>query len=61
MLNPAKKLLCRQKLSSVPSKSQGNMSPIDGHHSGKAMKAEEIAISLANTSLSNRHQSRQKP
>ena len=37
---------------SVHSQSQGTMSPINAHHSGKAIKAEEIAISQANTSLS---------
>ena len=52
MLIPAKRLLCRQILPSVPSQSQGTMSPIDAHHTGKAIKAEEIAISRANTSLS---------
>ena len=52
MLIPAKRLLLRQKLSSVPSQSQGTMSPMDAHHTGKAIKAEEIAISQANTSVS---------
>ena len=42
MLIPAKRLLCRQKLPSVPSQYQGTMSPIDAHHTGKAIKAEEI-------------------
>ena len=37
---------------SVPIQSQGTMSPINAHHTGKAIKAEEIAISQANTSLS---------
>ena len=50
MLIPAKKLLCRQKLPCVPS--QGTMSPSDDHHAGKAIKAEKIAISQANTSVS---------
>ena len=36
----------------MPSQSQGIMSPIYTHHTGKAIKAEEIAISQANTSLS---------
>ena len=52
MLIPAKKLLCRQKLPCAPSQSQGTMSPSDDHHAGKAIKAEKIAISQANTSLS---------
>ena len=52
MLIPAKRLLCKQKLLSVPSQYQGTMSPIDAHHTGKAIIAEEIAISQANTSLS---------
>ena len=37
---------------SVPIQSQGTMSPINAHHTGKAIKAEEIAISQAKTSLS---------
>ena len=52
MLIPAKKLLCRQKLPCVPSQSQRTMYPIDAHHTGKAIKSDEIAISQANTSLS---------
>ena len=34
----------------MPSQSQGTMSPINAHHTGKAIKGEEIAISQANTS-----------
>ena len=37
---------------SVPSQSQGTMSPINAHYTGKAMKAEEMGVSQANTSLS---------
>ena len=36
----------------MPSQSQGAMSPIDAHHTGKAIKSDEIDISQANTSLS---------
>ena len=37
---------------SVPTQSQGTMSPINAHHTGNAIKAEEIATSQDNTSLS---------
>ena len=37
---------------SVPIQSKGTMSPINAHRTGKALKAEEIAIPQANTSLS---------
>ena len=37
---------------SVPTQSQGTMSPINAHHTGKARKAEEIGTSQASTSLS---------
>ena len=40
------------EIPSVPSQSQGTVSPINAHHTGKAIKAEQIAISQANTSLS---------
>ena len=40
------------EIPSVPSQSQGIMSPINTHQTGKAIKGEEIAISQANTSLS---------
>ena len=37
---------------SVPSQSQGTMSLINAHDTGKAIKAEEMGVSQANTSLS---------
>ena len=40
------------EIPSVLIQSQGTMSPINVHHTGKAIKAKEIAISQANTSLS---------
>ena len=35
---------------SVPSQSQGTMSPINAHHAVNAITAQEMAISQANTS-----------
>ena len=48
--NPSKKVAVQTDTPSVPSQSQGTMSPINAHHTGKAIKGEEIAISQANTS-----------
>ena len=41
------------EIPSVPTQSQGTMSPINAHHTGKARKTEEIGTSQASTSLSN--------
>ena len=40
-----KHLSAKRETPSVPSQSQGTMSPINAHHTGKAIKGEEIAIS----------------
>ena len=50
--NSSKKVAVQTETPSVPIQSQGTMSPINAHHTGKAIKAEEIAISQANTSHS---------
>ena len=50
--NSSKKVAVQTEIPSVRSQSQGTMSPINAHHSGKAIKAEQLAISQANTSLS---------
>ena len=50
--NSSKNVAVQTETPSVPILSQGTMSPINAHHTGKAIKAEEIAISQANTSLS---------
>ena len=48
--NSSKKVDVQTETPSVPSQSQGTTSPINAHHTGNAIKAEEVAISQANTS-----------
>ena len=50
--NSSKKVALQTETPSVPTQSQGTMSPINAHHTGNAIKAEEIATSQDNTSLS---------